>query len=61
MGLNDTTPNSILIDRDSIIEKISGKDENDSYNQLIDILNDSFEARFHVAKTDEWLMLDRIS
>jgi len=59
---HDTKNEVILINRDSIINKISGKNENDSYTQLREILNDSFNGRFvYAGKTDEWLMLDRIS
>lgn len=55
------TDKEVLISRDSICNKISGKDENDSYEQLKEILNASFNKRFnYFAKTDDWLMLDEI-
>lgn len=55
------TDKEVLIDRDSICNKISGKDENDSYDQLKDILNTSFGFRFnYFFKTDDWLMLDTL-
>jgi hypothetical protein len=51
----------ILVDRDSICSKISGKTENDSYENLKKILGRHFNARFHyTSRTDDWLMLEKI-
>ena len=51
----------ILVDRGSICEWDTKGDENSSYQALLNYLNTVFMARFaYVAKTDEWLMLDKV-
>ena len=51
----------ILVDGNSVCSKISGKTENDSYENLKKILNQHFNARFHyTSKSDNWLMLEKI-
>ncbi len=51
---------AVLIERDSIVNKIQGKDENDSYSNLLLALKSKFNDRFFFgAKTDDWLLLQR--
>lgn len=59
---NEKVSYSIFISKSSIINKISGKYENDSYAELIAILNESFKDNFrYVSKTTRWLQLDTFS
>jgi len=54
--------NVILVDRDSILKWEDGHGEEAAYSALIDHLNAMFSCRFaYNAKTDEWLMLDKIA
>jgi hypothetical protein len=56
---HENTDHSVFISKSSIINKIGGEYDNDSYAQLIAILNDSFNARFrYISKTANWLQLD---
>jgi hypothetical protein len=56
------TDHSVFISKSSIINKIGEEYDNDSYAQLIAILNDSFNVRFrYVSKTANWLQLDTFS
>jgi hypothetical protein len=51
----------ILVDRDSVCSKISGKTENDSYENLKKILSRHFNASFrYTSRIDNWLMLEKI-
>jgi len=58
--------NGILISRDSICSKISGKRGkiNNSYDNLLSILGTHFNARFdfigRYSYNDAWIMLDKI-
>ena len=59
---HEKTDNSILINRDSICKCfVNAKGEQESYDNLIVSLNGAFNSRFvYVAKTDDWLMLDKL-
>lgn len=51
----------ILVDRDDMCANFSDGYENDSYTETKQMLNNHFGTLFNfVAKTDDYLMLDRL-
>ena len=51
----------IKVNRDSIVNKITQKDEHASYRELISILNNKFQSRFiYVLKNDDNFWIEKI-
>lgn len=63
LGIKHEVSNDvILVDRDSICNKVSGVSEQDHYDVLRARINDALNVRaFYTAKTDEWLMMETIN
>jgi len=60
-GIEHTrTDKEVIVKRESICNKISGENDLDSVDQLIEILNTSFQGHFVITRmTYDGIMLDR--